>query len=99
MGGSKVSWLAAALLPLGAVSQLSEMAVAFEDGLDLLNQGPRGGLNNIGYTPFELYKWPWGTIPQRCHSGALQDDLCSPYDMEVYDVWFPDVSPARLVDT
>lgn len=87
------TWLTAAMLPIGVLSQLSEMDVAFDDGLDILNVGPRGGLNHIASTPYELYKWPWGTLPQRCYTGAVQDELCSPYDMEAYDVWFPDVSP------
>ncbi|KAH8173650.1 conidiation-specific protein 13 [Sarocladium implicatum] len=82
--------LALASLPLGVVAQLADMDVAFDDGLDFLNGGPYGGLNAVTMSPYEMYKWPWGTIPQRCYTGASEDDLCSPYDMEVYDVWFPD---------
>jgi hypothetical protein len=88
--------LALASLPLGVVAQLADMDVAFDDGLDFLNGGPYGGLNAVTMSPYEMYKWPWGTIPQRCYTGASEDDLCSPYDMEVYDVWFPDVSDTRV---
>ncbi|KAK0391524.1 hypothetical protein NLU13_1024 [Sarocladium strictum] len=85
-----VSLAAATVVPLVVTAQLSEMDVAFHNGLGILNTGFRGGLNAIQSTPYELYKWPWGTIPRRCHDGAVQDHLCSPYDMEVYDVWFAD---------
>lgn len=88
----KAAKMASALLPLGAIAQLADMDVAFDDGLDFLNEGPRGGLNAVAMSPYELYKWPWGTIPQRCYTGAAEDELCDPYSMEVYDVWFPDVS-------
>lgn len=88
----KTALVAAALLPFGAIAQLAAMDVAFDDGLNFLDKGPRGGLNNVIMSPYQLYQWPWGTIPQRCYTGASQDDLCSPYDMEVFDVWFDDVS-------
>ena len=89
----KAAWLAAALASVGAVAQLEDMDVAFEDGLDHLNSGAEGGLNETPGVSFTLAQWDWGTIPKRCYDGAMQDNLCEPTDMEVYDVTFPDVSP------
>ncbi|KAK4170157.1 hypothetical protein QBC43DRAFT_328817 [Cladorrhinum sp. PSN259] len=44
---------------------------------------------NTASPHWEYRKWDWGLIPARCKSVAERENV-SPYDMEVYDVWYAD---------
>lgn len=37
-------------------------------------------------------KWAWGQIPDSCYDLVTTQGLCNPYDVEVYDIKYPDVT-------
>ena len=68
----------------------------FPNGLDELNYGVNGGLNGVSGASYTKTQWAWGTLPQVCWESAVWYDYCNPYDMEVYDVEYSDVSLAAF---
>lgn len=86
--------LLGALAATGARAQNgppSWMANKLPNGPEALNTGYLGGLNGIHSQSYTRTKWAWGTLPETCYKQA-KDGLCNPYDVEVYDVTYSDVS-------
>lgn len=79
------------MLPASA-QDLSSKSLLFSDGLS-----PHVDNAFWTYLPSQQSVWPpnkwaWGQIPDSCYDLVTSQGLCNPYDVEVYDVKFPDVS-------
>jgi len=86
--------LGAAIGASGALAQTlpPSFGVKFTDGIEVLNQGYLGGLPAIPAPSYTRTRWAWGTVPEACYFEATQNNKCNPYDLEVYDVTYNDVS-------
>ncbi|CRK24020.1 hypothetical protein BN1708_003711 [Verticillium longisporum] len=72
-----------------SVSQLNAHAAIFPNGLTLLNPDTMNALPSASRT---VAQWPWGTVPQACHSVASDSSVTdsTPDDLDVFSVRYSD---------
>ncbi|KAK4180178.1 hypothetical protein QBC36DRAFT_230129 [Triangularia setosa] len=65
-------------------------------GLDFLNTGVGGGLNDIPGTSYTMTQRDWGMLPWPCYNTAFIEGYCDPHDIEVWDVTYNDCSEPKV---
>lgn len=86
--------LLAATVPAVLADGPPEMMGEKFNGLHVLDSP--GGLQNLVGSSYTKSKWPWGTVPKLCHDTSVINNYCNPYDLEVYDITYSDVSQEYL---
>jgi len=49
-------------------------------------------LKTINVANHVIVKRPWGTAPEHCVRTANNNNFCSPYNLEIFDIYYADVS-------
>jgi hypothetical protein len=75
-------------------------AQAVLDSYPIFNGGDAYWISKLRDLPVPnrwVIKRPWGTAPQHCVATAINNNFCNPYDLEIYDLYYADVSQIFLM--
>lgn len=80
------------ILALTAFTGLSQATVL--PSYPLLNNGDAYWINQLKTIPVAnhiISKRPWGTAPEHCVLTSNDNNFCSPYNLEIFDIYYADV--------
>ncbi len=76
--------------------EFANYTTAFPDGVEVLNNGTKSGLNGLPFQQWDrINTWVNALIPKACadiaNENNVKNDFCSLGDIEVHEIFYPDV--------